>query len=317
MTVIPRLLNLPLTALLFVASLSLFPPISAAQKPEPLERAWQEYQFLSLDVADKLFADVLKTENLPDVYWVEAKVGQAMVSQYRERNPDLIKAEMLYQEALAKAPAAEVRALIQSFLADLYASQGNQDQALKLLDALVAEHIDSVVGQDALIRRFIMTQGAYGTPESLAVARQTQADMERIQVALTQSRPYLVPLIHLLLGNLYFWGADPAESVAQFEKFTILGNADSTSYGSQASALYRNAKLCETELNQPERAGRFYRRLVEEYPNSSMSYYALEKAIALGALTRQEADRLRLGGLTPEILDELFAAQESEGEVSP
>jgi tetratricopeptide (TPR) repeat protein len=286
-----------------------------AQKPETLQRAWQEYQFLSLDVAEKLFLETQDSDVDPE-YLLEAKVGLAMIAQYRERNPDLEKAEALYQEALAGNPKPEVRALINSFLADLYLSRGADSEARVVLDTLIDENIDSVVGQDALIRRLTLMMGEYASPQSIAAARNVEADLNRIRVKVSEERPYLIPLIYSLLGRIYFWAEDYASTVQQYENFTTLGNANTTSYGTQASALYRIANIYEQKLNQPEQAGLFYRRLVEDYPNSAMSYYALEKAILLGAFSREEANKIRLGGLTPEILDELFSAVPAEGKVS-
>lgn len=287
-----------------------------ADKPEGLVRAWEEYQFLSLDVAEKLFSEVLKQEAVDAEYLNEAKVGLAMVAQFRERNPDLAKAESLYREVLAANPKPEVAVLVNSFLADIHISRNEKDQALQLLDTLVAEEIDSVLGQDALIRQFLLTMGEYGSPESLAAAAKAEAELGRIQAQLNQARPLLVPLINSVLGMTYFWAEDYERALVQFENFSTLGNAATTSYGMQASTIYRMANIYENILNQPEPAGRYYRRLVEEYPNSNMSYYALEKAIALGAFTRNQANKLRLGGLTPQILDELFAAANANGEVS-
>ena len=173
-----------------------------------------------------------------------------------------------------------------------------------------------MVGQDALIRRLTLMMGEYASPQSIAAARNVEADLNRIRVKVSEERPYLIPLIYSLLGRIYFWAEDYASTVQQYENFTTLGNANTTSYGTQASALYRIANIYEQKLNQPEQAGLFYRRLVEDYPNSAMSYYALEKAILLGAFSREEANKIRLGGLTPEILDELFSAVPAEGKVS-
>jgi tetratricopeptide (TPR) repeat protein len=217
---------------------------------------------------------------------------------------------------LAGNPKPEVRALINSFLADLYLSRGADSEARVVLDTLIDENIDSVVGQDALIRRLTLMMGEYASPQSIAAARNVEADLNRIRVKVSEERPYLIPLIYSLLGRIYFWAEDYASTVQQYENFTTLGNANTTSYGTQASALYRIANIYEQKLNQPEQAGLFYRRLVEDYPNSAMSYYALEKAILLGAFSREEANKIRLGGLTPEILDELFSAVPAEGKVS-
>jgi len=267
-------------------------------------------------VAEKLFEDVLKQPGVDADYQLEAKVGLAMVYQFRERNPDLASAQQLYQEVLSANPKPEVEALVNSFLADLYISLNVKEQALELLDVLVEEDIDTVLGQDALLRQFLITMGEYGSPESLAAADQVLSELNRISVPVSEARPYLIPMINSVLGMTYFWAEEYEKALVQFENFSTLGTAATTSYGSQSSTIYRIANIYENKLNQPEKAGRFYRRLVEEYPNSSMSYYALEKAISLGAYTRDQANNLRLGGLTPQILDELFESANAQGQIA-
>ncbi|WFB35582.1 tetratricopeptide repeat protein [Kiritimatiellota bacterium B12222] len=282
-----------------------------AEKPEVLVNAWQEYQFLSMETAEIYFKQALALDTDPQ-YLLEAKVGLAMVNQYKEQGQDLETAKKLYTQVLEQDPPTEMRQLIFSFLADLHLSQGEDEEALELLDALIAECANSVIGQDALIRKVILTMGPYGSEESVAVADEAVSLIENLSIEPTQARPYLIPLISSLLGGIYFWADDFEQSLAQSEIFTTLGNAETTSYGSQYAALYQMAKIYELELNQPEKAGVYYRRIVEDYPNSNISYYALEKAIEFKAMTRSEVEALRLPGVTPEILTELFTIESGE-----
>ncbi len=298
-----------LCGVLFVSMLSMFP--LRAEKPEVLQRAWQEYQFLSMDAAKTLFKRAEKLDTEPQ-YLLEAKLGLAMVSQFREQKKDLELAEKLYQEVLAENPSPEIRDLIYSFIADLHISRGETEQALEMLNTLIESSLDSVVGQDALIRKTLLTMGDFGSPESLKAAQETEAALATMNLELTPERPYLVPLIDSLLGDIYFWLDEPEKALTYLENFTKLGNAKTTSYGSQAGQLYQIASIYELDLNQPEKAGYYYKRMIVEYPNNSNSYFALEKAIEFGAMNRKEVESMNLSGLTPEIIDELFAKAKEE-----
>lgn len=282
-----------------------------AEKPEVLEKAWQEYQFLSMEVAESYFQEALK-QDTEELYLQEAKIGLAMVSQFRERGGDLEVSEKLYQDVLEQDPPEETRRLIHSFLADLYLSRGEDEKALDLLNSLIETSPESVLGQDALIRKTILIMGAYGSPESLAAAAEVETILSELDLEVSQERPYLLPMIHSLVGDIYFWAANYSKSVVHLDAFSRIGNPETTSYGSQAAMLYRLAKIYENKLNQPELAGQYYRRLIIGYPNVGMSYYSLERAIQYKTITRSEVEDLRLNGLTLEILDELFAQSEGE-----
>ncbi|MEX2606017.1 MAG: tetratricopeptide repeat protein [Kiritimatiellia bacterium] len=276
------------------------------QPTDMLERAWEEYRFLSLDQAKSYFNQVLSKEEGTS-RGLEAKLGLAMIRQYAESGSDLTGAEAMYKEILAAGPETEVADLVRSNLADLHISRGEKDAALALLDQLIEERLHSVIGQDALLRKVVLVMGEFGSEQSVAAAREAEEKLSEVEVS--TDRPLLVPILSSLLGDIYF-RADVIESaVAHYERYTTIGSAHSTNYASQASQLYRLANIYENTLNQPDKAGHFYRRLATEYSNSQMAYYALEKAILYNAITRDEVRELRLGGVTDEILDELFAVK--------
>ncbi len=132
------------------------------------------------------------------------------------------------------------------------------------------------------------------------------------ELEVSTERPLLVPILSSLLGDIFYRVEAYEAAVEHYERYTTIGSAHSTNYSSQASELYRLAKIHEGKLNRPARAGHFYRRLATEYSNSQMAFYALEKAIEYKKITRDEVRDLRLGGVTEEILDELFAGVEGE-----
>jgi tetratricopeptide (TPR) repeat protein len=272
---------------------------------ELITKGWEEYQFLSLDQAATYFEQALKANPDPKLE-DQARIGLAMTYQFSESGRDIDRAEELYQEVMDRDPSPEIRDLILSNLADLHLAREEKEAAIQFLDELVNTRLDSVLGQDALRRRIHLEAGAYGSEVSRTVAN--EASQLLSSVSATPEDPKLLPILHDQLGNLYFWLEDYARAAEHFEKFTLLGNADTTSYGSQSKSLYRVAKIYEQKLDQPQRAAEFYRRLILEYPNSNMAYYALEKAAAAGTVSRAEIENLRLSGMTEADLDGLFAA---------
>jgi tetratricopeptide (TPR) repeat protein len=294
----------PAVPLLFLWLALGFAVSRAAGTPavDDLARAWTEYQFQSFDLAKSFFESAQLTGTAEEK--LQAKTGLAMVAQFNERGADLDKAEALYREVLAAGATGEHALLVRNFLADIHISRGQKAEAMAILDELVDAHLGTVIGQDALIRRVLLTLGEYKSPESLAAAAEAAKRLADVQGS--RERPCLLPTLNLMLGDIYFWAGDHATAVGFIENFTTVGTVHTTSYGNQASQLYRLARLYETSLKDPARAGHFYRRLVEETPNSGMSYFSLEKAVALGAFTRQEVGELRMGGLTPALVDELF-----------
>lgn len=269
-----------------------------------LEQAWEEYRFLSLDQAENYFKQVQAKDEDPERIR-QAMLGIAMTRQYREGSPDYDSAESLYTEILEMNAGGEIGVLVRSNQADLYLSRGEEEKALVLLNELIESHLQTVIGQDALLRRIRLTMGDFGSEQSLKVAQESEKLLAQVEAS--PNRPLLVPVLSNLLGEIYFHLNMYAEAAEHYERFTTIGTANSTNYSSQASQLYRLARIYEIHLQDVKRASYFYRRLATEYSNSSMAYYALVKAIQSHSITREEVENLRLGGVTSEVLDELFS----------
>jgi len=274
-----------------------------------LERAWAEYNFQSYDLAESYFQKVLDGEPTPEEA-LEAKLGMGMTLQFTESGADLDGAKALYEEILDAGLGPERRALVQTFIADIHIERGETEKALAVLDELIRDHAQSVLGQDALIRKLLLTMGPYGSEQSLAAAREAEEVLAGIEAS--KERPLLVPMIADLLGHIYYWAGQYEKAAGHYETYTVIGTPDTNSYGNHASQLYRLATMYENELNNPEKAGQFYRRLLMETPNSSMSYFSLEKAVELNAIRREEVEALRLGGMPDEVLDELFSGKNEQ-----
>jgi len=296
--------------LLATASVIFCTPLAAASAQEKIEQGWREFRFLSLELAEQAFQEALELELTPEQV-VEAKMGLAMSLQYPESGRDLQKAEAIYRDILSMDPAVEVQALLSSNLADLHLARGETDQALALFNELINTSLNSVIGQDALRRKIHLEGGPYGSETSRRMADEAA---ERIRdLEWTRERPRLLPVLHDQIGLMYFWLGAYEEAAYHFEQMTLIGSAETTSYGSQSSMLYRLAKLYENELNDAAKAGHFYRRLIVEYPNSNMAYYSLEQAVALGSISREEVQTLNLSGMTADILDDLFSTADRGG----
>jgi tetratricopeptide (TPR) repeat protein len=281
--------------------------VSAENPDELISQGWAEYQFLSLDLSESYFREALEMKLSPEMRQ-EATIGLAMSLQYPESGRNLQKAEELYQEVLAEEPEGEIHDLVLSNLADLHISRGEEEEALTYLNQLIETRLDTVIGQEALRRRIFLQQGAFGSDSSKKVADEAAALVEGIEGS--REDPKLLPILHAQIGTLYFWLEEYEVAARHFELFSLIGSADTTSYGSQATNLYRLAQLYEEKLEDPAKAATYYARLVKEYPNSNMSYYALEKAAAAGTITRMEVIDLNLSGMTNEILNELFVPEQ-------
>jgi hypothetical protein len=73
----------------------------------------------------------------------------------------------------------------------------------------------------------------------------------------------------------------------------------------------RVARISEVKLDDKETAGRYYRMLVEETPNDVRSFFALERAVAFGALTIEEVKNLNIYAIDDEVVMKLQERMEN------
>ncbi len=119
--------------LLFLAWVGFADETVATQEPDMLDRAWEEYRFLSLDQAESYFKQVQSKDG--DTERVrEAKLGLAMIKQYAESGKDLAGAEAMYKEILNEGAQGEVAALIRLNLADILIA-AEEEEALSYLNS--------------------------------------------------------------------------------------------------------------------------------------------------------------------------------------
>ena len=80
------------------------------------------------------------------------------------------------------------------------------------------------------------------------------------------------------------------------------GSLESSGYNRRASLFMKIAGIFEKDLNDTKSAGIYYRKLVAETPNDVRSFFALEKALLLGAISPEEVADFNLHGVTDEVV---------------
>lgn len=277
----------------------------AADPRATLDDAWREFFFQMYDKADRLFARALRETAAAPALRAEAEIGAAMLAQFRETGGDVQRAIGAYERLLNSGLEGPPRALCLSMLAEAYATQQRDADADRLWDEVITRFADLPIAQDALLRR---------TAHHLRQVRSDRAgealryldEKRKLFPAPTPEAPGLAPAFDLMAGEAHFWRSEVREARAAWERYVKLASPRTTSYAQYASVTLRVAQLSE-RLGEPEVAGRYYRHFVEQTPNDVRAYYALERAVQLGALTRDEVIALRLYGLSLEEIDRLFA----------
>jgi len=282
--------------------------LGAADPAALLAEGWQEYQFQSFDKATRLFDEAVGAAADGETR-IQARTGIAMVAQFREQGRDLDRAEGIYREILKEGPTGERLCLVQSMLAECLASKGKLEEADRLWDAAVSGFPNSLLAQDALLRRTVAHLKGFDSEESMEAIRYLEARRTVFPPA-DRERPALSPGFDLLLGDFWFWRKDYARAREAYIRYVAVGSTQTTAYSQRASAIMRIARISEDFLNDSKTAGAYYRMLVEETPNDVRSYFSLEKAARYGAIAPDEVRRLGLYGVTDDILREIFEGRE-------
>ncbi len=272
-----------------------------------LAKGWEEYGFLAFDDARVSFSRV---QNLsPSVEQdQEARIGLAMIQQFDERRGNRQQAISIYQQLLAEGITAEPAALAKSMLAECLALEGDLPQAIDIWDRVIAAHPDSIIAQDALVQRtyFIMRDW------DSASTHKAITELNQLRTAFpspTPERPGLFPTMEATIGNYYFWQREYEAARAAFMRYSDIANTRNTSYGWVAGMLYRIARMSDLLLDDPETAGRYYKRMVVETRNAAQSWYALMQAVRLGAMDEDEVRALMLPGLDDRTIEKLFQGE--------
>lgn len=282
-------------------------PLSAGESACELARGWEEYGFLAFDDARASFSRV--QSHSPSLeQQQEARIGLAMILQFDERRGNRRQAISIYQELLEEGISGEPAALVMSMLAECHALEGDLPQAIKTWDRVIAEFPDSIIAQDALVQRtyFIMRDW------HSASTRKAIADLIELRTAFpapTPERPWLFPTIEATIGNYYFWQGEYETARAAFMRYSDIANTRNTSYGWVAGMLYRIARISDLLLDDPETAGRYYKRMVIETRNAAQSWYALMQAVRLDAINEDEVRALMLPGLDDLTIEKLFRGE--------
>jgi hypothetical protein len=298
-----RAIGWTVAGLVFLATLL---PSLAQETDARLREAWNEYSFQSFDAAERLFREAERTASAEDARQ-QAQIGLAMIRQFDSKRRDLPAAARIYANLLADGLDGEPAALVRSLLAECRVAQGQggREAVNRLWDQAIADLPSSIVAQDALLRRTFAAMEAWDSPATTNAVE--ELDRRRAQFPPpSREIPGLAPVMDTLLGNYRFWQGDAERSREAFIRYCDIATTRTSSYGWYSGALFRVAQLSERRLNDRETAGRYYRKIVLETPNCVQSFYCLIKAAELGALSAEEARKLRLHGITDDVVRGIF-----------
>lgn len=280
----------------------------AAESRMALDEAWREFFFQMYDSAERLFAQAQRA-GADAALRREAEIGAAMVAQFRETGGNADRAIAAYERLLREGIQGPPRALCLCLLAEAYALQGRDADADRLWDEAIAGYPELPIAQDALLRRTVRDLRDLRSERAGAAIRYLE-ERRKLFPPPTPEAPGLAPAFDFVLGEAYFWRGDLAAARAAWKRYIATASPRVTSYSQYAGVTLRAARVSE-QLGEPAEAGRYYRRFVEQTPNDARAYFALERAVALGALNREEVVALRLYGLSEADIDRLFAGRES------
>ena len=263
----------------------------ATEARRTLDDAWREFFFQMYGQAERLFAQAGRAAGDPALRR-EAEVGAAMVAQFRETGGNVGRAIAAYERLLREDIQGPPRALCLSMLAEAYSLQGRDADADRLWDEVIAGYPELPIAQDALLRRTVRDLRDLRSERAGAAIRYLEEQRKRFPTP-TPEAPGLAPAFDLVLGEAYFWRGVRVGAVAAWDRYIAIASPRVTSYSQYAAVTLRAARVSE-QLGEPAEAGRYYRRFVEQTPNDARAYFALERAVALGALTREEVVALRV-----------------------
>lgn len=281
--------------------------VRAEDSASLLEQAWNEYEFLSHDIARDLFGRA-EREASGEGDRREAQLGLAMVDHFRETGRKLDRAIETYRGLLDAGASDPVGVLATSLLAEALSEQGSTDAANGLWDEVISGHPDTIVAQDALLRRTLANLGSFTSAETAAAVRYVVEKRAAFPEA-TREKPGLSPSIDYLLGSIAFWREEYGVARDHFGRVLEIGSNQTGSYSLRAGLAMRMARISEEYLDDPEGAGRGYRELVLNNPNDVRAYFALIKAIEYGSVTREELEASSFSALTKAEIADLFAGE--------
>jgi tetratricopeptide (TPR) repeat protein len=282
---------------------------TAQDASQLLKDAWNEYHFLELELATDYFERALEQSADP-AQQHEAQLGLAMVQQFDKNSPDPEKAAPLYEALLAADLEDRLVPLVKSLLAECYADMGDLEKANVLWDEVITGYPDLIVAQDALLERTHANMTDFESEETYAAVQYLDEKRKLFPVP-TKERPGLAPAFEQLRGEVFFWRDEFEASRQAYINYLEAGSKETTSYSQRASAIMRVARISEVKLDDKETAGRYYRMLVEETPNDVRSFFALERAVAFGALTIEEVKNLNIYAIDDEVVMKLQERMEN------
>jgi tetratricopeptide (TPR) repeat protein len=186
------------------------------------------------------------------------------------------------------------------------AGQGELSAANQGWEEVITAYSDTIIAQDALLSRTLYNMKAFDAPETLHAIEYLEGKRHLFPEP-TPEEPGLSPAFDMIRGDVYFWRKEYHKAVKAYLEYIRIGRIGTISYGNRATVLFKIARIAEEYLDDPQTAGEYYKRIVEETPNDVRSYFALEKAIQYGAVSPEEVQQLRLSGMDDDVIQDLFS----------
>jgi hypothetical protein len=231
-----------------------------------LDSAWIEYRFQNWHRAEDLFGRVLRDREAGEDQKLTARMGQALIAQYRMPGARPDKAATLYRGLLAELGGTHrLVPRLRLFLARACAQMRPADtaQAYAQFDSVIACADPLIAGEAVVDRARLMVS----TPTAGAIAA-TRAFLERM-LAEGRGAP-AAGAMHGLAGGLAMVGGDYRAA-----RDHIVRQLDAGGYTQVAKAmlLIQAARLSEVALRDTATALVYYRRFVDEVPFDTRGYF--------------------------------------------
>jgi hypothetical protein len=182
---------------------------------------------------------------------------------------------------------------------------GKMERANSAWERVITGNADTIVAQDALMRRTLANMGAWDSRETASAVAYLQ-EKRKAFPGPTRDVPGLSPVMDRYVSTYLSGLKDYAGSREALMAFADVATIRTVSYGWLAGAFFKIARLSELYLDDPKTAGEYYKRVIVETPNAKQSFYALIKAVEHGAMTEAEVRALDLHGMTEKKMADLF-----------
>jgi tetratricopeptide (TPR) repeat protein len=231
----------------------------------PLEAAWNDYVLGEFDRAIERFEHLRASEPAGNDLWCQATYGLASTWNLRRPGEDPVKARELYEDLIKTAPAHDLAAWSDLALARMkhlvpVGEDPDYDAVRKAYRGVMARHPEHLAAQEA----FLYWCSTLIASMDSNLTRQAIAELEK----------YVQDAAHAFVGPAWSLIAVGSQTLGDQERrlhaeqrSLETTEVDPTNPFTEFAWQYWNlATIAEFEVGDFETARRYYRKLIEEYP---------------------------------------------------